>query len=97
FFAFASVGLPGVLARRWHFSRSLTVLETHDVFPARHRACAACVGGGASAAGAAAPPAGSVDAAGALAARVCDAAEGPRSATACTAQARLPPRLAVAL
>src|SRR5262249_12902019 len=76
FFAFRSVGLPGVLARRAHFSSSLTVLETHDVFPARHRACAACVGWGASAAGAAAPPTGSVDAAGALAARV-DAAQLP--------------------
>src|SRR5262245_20939134 len=96
FFAFASVGMPGLLARRAHFSRSLTVLETHDVFPARHRACAACVGWGASAAGAAAPPTGSVDAAGALAARV-DAAEVPRSATSCITQAALPLRLAVAL
>src|SRR4029077_1629852 len=49
FLAFGSVGLPGVLARRSHFSSSLTFLETHDVFPARHRACAACAGRGASA------------------------------------------------
>src|SRR5262249_27847880 len=96
FFAFRSVGLPGVLARRPHFSRPLTVLETHDVFPARQRACPACVGWGASAAGAAAPPIGSLDAAGALAARV-DAAEVPRSATSCITQAALPLRLAVAL